>query len=252
MFSESGMTDQAYLVTGASSGVGRSLAELLGVRGAKVAVQGRDAHRLKEAAAQVDAAGGEGLPVNVDLADPTAAAKAVEETVTAFGRLDGLVLNASQFIPAPFEQATLAELDEQWRVNVVSHFALVQAALPHLRPGAAIVFVSSTVAHAGFAACSTYATTKGAVEALARTLAIELAPRSIRVNTVAPGFVRTPMLHPHLEAIEGYEDALNDKTPVGRIGEPQEVAVAIAFLLSPEAAYICGTTVVVDGGWTAQ
>lgn len=215
-------------------------------------MQGRDAERLAAAVSRVEVAGGEGVAVPLELADPAEAGRAVDVAVAAFGRLDGLVLNASVFTPVPFEQATLAELDEQWRVNVVSHFTLVQAALPHLVPGSSIVFVSSTVAHAGFPACSAYATTKGAMEALSRTLAIELAPRSIRVNTVAPGFIRTPMLQPHLAATPGYEDSLNDKTPVGRIGEPQEIASAIVYLLSQEAAYVCGSTLVVDGGWTAQ
>ncbi|MBN9621300.1 MAG: SDR family oxidoreductase, partial [Actinobacteria bacterium] len=128
----------------------------------------------------------------------------------------------------------------------------VQAAAPVLGPGSAIVFVSSTTAHVGLAGCSAYAATKGAIESLSRTLAVELAPRGLRVNTIAPGFVRTPMLQPHLDANPGYEDSLNEQTPLGRIGEVGEIAELAELLLSDRAAYVNGTVITADGGWTAR
>lgn len=243
---------RTYLVTGATSGMGAAIAVRLGTAGANVVIQGRDAVRLADVAETVTKAGGSGHAAPYELAEPAGAGVVVEQSVERFGGLDGLVLNASLFDPQPLADATLASLDRQWAINVASHFVIVQAAAPVLPRGSAIVFVSSTTAHAGFAGCSAYAATKGAVEALSRTLAIELAPQGIRVNTIAPGFVRTPMLQPHLDANEGYEDMLNDKTPVGRIGEPSEIAELAELLLSDRAAYVNGTTIVADGGWIAQ
>ncbi|MCU1617128.1 MAG: short-chain dehydrogenase/reductase [Frankiales bacterium] len=250
--SSSWATERSFIVTGASSGMGASTARLLGEAGADVVLQGRDGGRLDAVASQVAAAGGTPLVVAHDLADAAGAAQVVSAAVERFGRLDGLVLNASLFEPVPFGETTLQSLDRQWAVNVSSHFVIAQAAVPHLEPGSGIVFVSSTTAHAGFAGCAAYAATKGAVEALARTLAVELADRKIRVNTVAPGFVRTPMLEPHLAAIEGYEDSLVEQTPSARLGHPDEIAEIVSFLLSGRATYVNGAVVVADGGWTAR
>jgi NAD(P)-dependent dehydrogenase (short-subunit alcohol dehydrogenase family) len=243
---------RTYLVTGATSGMGAAIATRLGDVGANVVIQGRDALRLAEVAEAVSKAGGTGHPAPYELSEPAGAGALVTQAVERFGGLDGLVLNASLFDPQPLADASLDSLNRQWAINVASHFVIVQAAAPLLPRGAAIVFVSSTTAHAGFAGCSAYAATKGAVEALARTLAVELAPQGIRVNTIAPGFVRTPMLQPHLDANEGYEETLNGKTPLGRIGEPGEIAELAELLLSDRAAYVNGTTIVADGGWTAQ
>lgn len=243
---------RTYLVTGATSGMGAAVARRLGEAGANVVVQGRDPDRLAEVADAVTEAGGVGLPAAHELTDAAGAGTLVERALDRFGALHGLVLNASLFDPQPLADATLESLQTQWTVNVASHFVIVQAAAPALPRGAAILFVSSTTAHAGFAGCSAYAATKGAVEALARTLAVELAPQGIRVNTVAPGFVRTPMLQPHLDAIEGYEQSLAEQTPLGRIGEPAEIAEIAELLLSDRAAYVNGTTIVADGGWIAR
>ena len=129
---------------------------------------------------------------------------------------------------------------------------MVQAAVPHMKPGSSIIFVASTVGLTGFPGCSAYGATKGAMASLGRNFAVEFAPLGIRVNTIAPGFVRTPMLTPILDANPGYEETLNGQTPSGRIGRPEEIGATIAFLLSGFAPYINGVTLPVDGGWTAQ
>ncbi len=243
---------RTFLITGASSGMGAATAVTLGAAGANVVIQGRDPERLAATAAAVAAAGGAALTVALDLAAPAEAAGVVGKAVERFGPLSGLVLNASLFDPKPLADTTLESLNAQWAINVAAHFLITKAAVRHLPPGSAIVFVSSTTAHTGFAGCAAYAATKGAVEALSRTLAIELAPAGIRVNTVAPGFVRTPMLQPHLDANEGYEQSLFDQTPAGRIGAPEEIAELLAFLLSDRAPYINGAILTADGGWTAR
>jgi NAD(P)-dependent dehydrogenase (short-subunit alcohol dehydrogenase family) len=252
MATDTWATGRTFLVTGATSGMGAAIARRLGHAGANVVVQGRDAIRLADTVEAVTKAGGAGHPVAYELSEPAGAGRLVAAATERFGGLDGLVLNASLFEPVPLAEATVESLNRQWAINVAAHFVIVQAAAPALPRGGSVVFVSSTTAHAGFAGCSAYAATKGAVEALSRTLAVELAPAGIRVNTIAPGFVRTPMLQPHLDAIEGYEDTLNEKTPLGRIGEPEEIAEVAELLLSDRAAYVNGTTIVADGGWIAQ
>lgn len=247
-----GMTDRTVVVTGASSGMGEEAALLLGRLGANVVIQGRNQDRLTAVADRVESAGGRALPVVIDLEDPSRAAALVERTTERFGSIDGLVLNASIFDPRPFSDTTAEHLEQQWNTNVVSHYLIAQAAVPHMRAGASMVWVSSTVAHAGFPACSAYAATKGAVEAVSRTLAIELAPLGIRVNTVAPGFFRTPMTSPAFDADPAYEEAVKDSTPLKRLGRPEEAAATICFLLSGLAPYLDGQVVTIDGGWTAQ
>jgi NAD(P)-dependent dehydrogenase (short-subunit alcohol dehydrogenase family) len=244
--------DRCFVITGASSGMGAETARFLGARHARLVLQGRDTARLTAVAADVTAVGGEALPVALDLEEPAAAGTLIDEATAAYGAIHGLVLNASLFDPRPLADTTLDSIARQWNTNVVSHFVITQAAVPVMPPGSSIVFVSSTTAQAGFAGCAAYAATKGAIEALSRTLAIELAPLGIRVNTIAPGFVRTPMLQPILDATPGYEEQLFEQTPAGRIGRPEEIAATVAFLLSGLAPYINGVSLPADGGWLAR
>lgn len=243
---------RTVVVTGASSGMGAETARFLGARGANVVLQGRDRERLGKVAADVVDAGGKSHVVELDLETPGDAGHLADETVASFGDIHGLVLNASLLDALPLADTTLESVQRQWYINVVSHFMIVQAAVPAMPKGSGIVFLSSTTAHVGFGGYTGYAMTKGAIEALSRTLAIELATAGIRVNTVAPGFVRTPMLTPQLEAAPTLEQALVDKTPSGRIGRPEEVGATVAFLLSGLAEYINGTVITIDGGWTTQ
>jgi NAD(P)-dependent dehydrogenase (short-subunit alcohol dehydrogenase family) len=247
-----GLTQKAIVVTGGSSGIGAATVRALGSAGASVAVLGRDEARLRQVADEAESRGGHARIITVELEDAADAARAVEEAAEALGPLHGLVHCASLFDPRPLEETSIEGFEKQWRTNVAAPFAMTQAALPHLAPGGAIVLVASTVACVGFPGCAAYTATKGAVEAMGRALAVELAPRQIRVNVLAPGFVRTPMLQPHLDATPGYEDQLSEKTPVGRIGEPEELAASVLFLLSGLSTYIDGATLVADGGWIAQ
>jgi NAD(P)-dependent dehydrogenase (short-subunit alcohol dehydrogenase family) len=246
------LQDRSVVITGASSGMGAEAARFLGAQGANVTLQGRDRHRLEGVAAEISAAGGGAHVVVLELEELEGVHGLVAQAVESFGRIDGLVLNASLFDPRPIRETTLESLQRQWNTNVVSHYLIAQAALPSMPPGSSIVFVSSTTGLAGFPGCSAYSATKGATEALSRALAIELAPVGIRVNSVAPGFVRTPMLTPVLDASPGYEDYLKEQTPLGRIGEPEEIGATIAFLLSGLAPYVNGACIVADGGWTTR
>ena len=167
----------------------------LGAAGASVLLVGRDEDRLSRQVAKVAAVGGRGVAAIVDLADAEAAAGLVDRAVEEFGSLHGMVLAASLFDPRPLEDTSFECLDTQWRTNVLAPMMMAKRAAPHLGKGSSIVFVGSTTGSVGFPGCSAYTATKGAVAAVSRALAVELAPKGIRVNIVVPGYVRTPMLH---------------------------------------------------------
>jgi NAD(P)-dependent dehydrogenase (short-subunit alcohol dehydrogenase family) len=249
---EWGLEGKPIVVTGASSGIGAETSRALGGLGASVAMVGRNEERLAAVAEDVESRGGTAHQILVDLTDDDAPERIVEQAVGAFGGIYGIVNTASLFDPQPIENTTIETIESQMRANVTAPLLLTKAALPHLGEGSTVVFVSSTVASVGFPGCSAYTATKGATNAIAQALAVELAPRGIRVNTVVPGYVRTPMLQPHLDAIEGYESWIVANTPQGRIGGPEELATSIVFLLSPLSSYMHGTQVVADGGWVAR
>jgi glucose 1-dehydrogenase len=243
---------KTVIVTGASSGIGASTAKALGTAGASVVLVGRDEARLAESASAVEAAGGKAHTTHAELTSVEAAESVVDEALSAFGSLHGIVHSASIFDPRPLEETTPESLDEQWRANVAAPLFMTRKAVPHLQPGSAVVLIGSTVAAVGFPGCSAYTATKGAILSLGRALAVELAPKGIRVNTVVPGYVRTPMLQPHLDANEGYEDWIVANTPQARIAGPDELATSIVFMLSGLTEYVHGATLVVDGGWVAR
>jgi NAD(P)-dependent dehydrogenase (short-subunit alcohol dehydrogenase family) len=247
-----GLSGKSVIVTGASSGIGAAVARALGAVGASVLLAGRDEPRLGEQAQLVEKAGGKATVAQADLEDPEAAAGLVDRALEAYGSLHGIVQTASLFDPRPLSETTIDSIELQFRTNVTAPLAITQRAVPHLESGSSIVFVSSTTGTVGFPGCAAYSATKGAVESVARALAVELAPNGIRVNVVVPGYVRTPMLQPHLDANDGYEDWIVERTPVGYIGGPEELATTIIFLLSGLSTYVDGATLIADGGWTAQ
>lgn len=246
-----GLLDRVAIVTGASSGIGMETASQLASAGAQVVLVGRDTDRLEDVTRRLRADGAEATAIRADLEEADAAEEVAAAAVERFGRIDLLVHSAGIFEPAPLRETPDASFERQWRVNVRAPFQLSKLAVPHMPSGSAIVFISSTVAHTGFAACAAYSATKGAVEAMARALSAELAP-GIRVNAIAPGFVRTPMVTRQLEGNPDMEGGLLEKTPVGFIGRPEDIGRLVAFVCSPLSAYTHGSTLVVDGGWTAK
>jgi len=235
------------VVTGASSGIGAAIAQAMCAAGARVVLTGRDEERLRAAAREL----GEHHVVVADLADDDAPARIVSEAVGAFGALNVVVHSAGIFWPKPFAEAPLTDFDAQFRVNVRAPYALTQAALPHLQPDGAVIFISSIAGRVGFPSSTAYCGTKGAVELMTKSLAMELAPAGVRVNAIAPGNIHTPMNAPFFES-DDYERSMIERTPFGRVGVVEDIAPVAVFLASDAARYIHGESILVDGGWAAQ
>jgi NAD(P)-dependent dehydrogenase (short-subunit alcohol dehydrogenase family) len=248
-------------VTGGSSGIGAAVAELLAAQGARVAVNSADAGQAGAVAAAITARGGSAMPAVADVSDPGAITAAVEEAVRAFGSLDTLVACAGVQRYGTAADTEEATWDEVFAVNVKGVFFAARAALPHLRRSGrgAIVIVSSVQALATQTGVAAYAASKGALNALGRSLAIDEASRGVRVNTVCPGSVDTPMLRWSAGLFsdgsqEGAQRTIDEWArayPLGRVAQPREIAEVVSFLASPRASYLTGEDVRVDGGLLA-
>lgn len=237
------------IVTGASSGLGSGLAIGLAEAGADLLLVGRNRERLEHTRSAVAKTGRRAFLHATDVGTPASAASVVDAAMAELGAVDIVVNAAGQFEVGSDDE--VAALQRQWSVNVLAPFALTLAALPRMSRGGAVCFFSSIAGHVGFPGASSYVTTKSAVEGAVRALALDAAPLGIRVNAVAPGNIRTPM-NEHLLADPTYEQSMLDQTPLGRIGEVEDVVPAVVFLVSEQARYVTGTSLLVDGGWTAR
>jgi NAD(P)-dependent dehydrogenase (short-subunit alcohol dehydrogenase family) len=244
----------AALVTGAGRGLGLAAAEALARAGAEVWLLSRTRADLDAAAQAIRAAGGRATPLPCDVTDAVELKRAVGE----LPGLDIMVNNAGTNIPEPFVEVSEAHLDRLLDLNVRAAFLAAQAAVRKMleapdraRRGGAVINMTSQMGHVGAAGRTVYCLTKHALEGLTKALAVELAPQGIRVNSVAPTFVETPMTAPMFQRKE-FSDWVHARIPLGRLGKPQDVAAAVVFLASPGAAMITGTSLLVDGGWTAQ
>ena len=242
---------RAVLVTGAASGIGAATARRLAAAGVSLTLATRgNAEGLEAVAAACRSAGAEVATAFADLAGPGSGEALVGATLAAFGRLDAVVANAGFADRTPWDALDEAAMAASAEAMAMGFFRLVRAALPHLGPGGRVVAVSSFVAHVfrrDVQAFPASAAAKASVEAMVRSLAHGLGPRGVTVNAVAPGFIRkdpgrhSQMTPDRLAAVEA-------EIPLGRIGEPADVAGAIAFLLSEEASYITGQVIHVSGG----
>jgi NAD(P)-dependent dehydrogenase (short-subunit alcohol dehydrogenase family) len=242
------LRDRTVVVTGASSGIGAGIAQAMAAEGARLVLTGRDAERLERVAALARQVASDVRTIAVDLT----AVDTPEAIAAAAPAVDVLVHCAGIFEPQPFETTPAASVDRQWELNVRAPFLLTQALLGRMPEGSAVVFISSIAGSVGFPQSAAYCATKGAVELMTRALATELAPRGIRVNAVAPGNIHTPMNAHQFAASAEYERSLIERTPLGRMGEVEDIAPAVVFLASGGARFIQGATLLVDGGWTAQ
>lgn len=247
------LTGCRYLITGAASGIGQATARLTSSLGAKVLCLDRDGPGLETTMQTLE---GDGHRAECfDLANTAAIKARIAELVDAFGQLNGFVHAAGVPCVTPIRYSTMEQTHQVMAVNVDAALVLSRCFVSgrtFCGTRGSIVFVSSVLGQVGSPAASVYALTKGAVNALAKSLAMELAPKRIRVNCVAPGFVRTPMLDKLRQAWTADQDAkVESLHPLG-YGTPDSVAGAIAFLLAETGSWITGTVLVVDGGYSAQ
>jgi NAD(P)-dependent dehydrogenase (short-subunit alcohol dehydrogenase family) len=242
-------TTETVVITGASRGLGLACARAFAARGAEVRMLSRGVAELESAAATLRAEGARAVAHPCDVTDPAQ----VADAFAALPRCDVLVNNAGGNRPLPFLDVDLETLDQLLELNVRSMFVVAQhaARLMARQRSGAIVNMSSQMGHVGAANRTVYCMTKHAIEGLTKAMAVELAPLGIRVNAVAPTFIETPMTRPFFED-EAFRAETLRRIPLGRIGSVEEVAAAVAFLASPQASLITGTSLLVDGGYTAQ
>jgi len=236
------------VVTGGNSGIGLAAAKRLQEEGARVAIAGRSKKTLDEA---VKTIGNGVLAVQADVAKLTDVDKLYAEVSKKLGKIDVLFVNAGVAKFAPFAETSESLYDEQFDINTKGAYFTIQKAIPFLNDGASIILNTSVVDDLGSPNTSAYAATKAALRSFARTAAAELVGRGIRVNTVAPGPIVTPIFGrtglPQ-EAIDDFAKGVLTQVPMKRFGQPEEVAGAVAFLASQDASYITGVEINVDGG----
>jgi NAD(P)-dependent dehydrogenase (short-subunit alcohol dehydrogenase family) len=243
------MENHTYLITGGTTGIGLATARLLSAEGAKIIVTGRNPETLASAHAALPA----GTVVLKSDAASIAETQALGAELQKLGvtRIDGAFLNAGVAMFGPIEAMTPRLYDTMFNVNVRGLFFQLQSLLPLLANPSAVLFNASVVAELGLPGTTVYSASKAAVVSLGKSLAVELAPRGIRVNTLSPGPIKTPIYNKlglPSEAQKGFEESMAAQSLFKRFGEPDEVAKLARFLLSAQSSYIVGENITIDGG----
>src|SRR6185369_16739455 len=242
------LQNKIAVITGGNSGIGFATAKELKNHGARVVIIGRNSEAIGRAAREL---GGDTLGITADVSRVADLYQAFQTIREKAGHIDILFVNAGIAKFAPAAESTEALFDELTDANFKGAYFTMQRALPLLTEGASIVFNSSTIAHFGLPGASIYAAGKAALISLARTLAIELAGRKIRVNVVSPGPIATPIfgkLGLPQAAVEQMAAGILAQVPLNRFGEPNEIASSVVFLCSTDAAFITGQELIIDGG----
>ena len=238
------------VITGGTTGIGLATAQLFQQEGAQVAITGQNPARLDEARRTL---GPDALVIKSDAGSVSDSEAMVAEVGRAFGGIDVLFLNAGIAKPAPLNQVTEAFFDELFNVNVKGVLFTIQKADALLQPGASIIVTTSNSNRIGLPGLAVYAATKAATRSMVRSLASELAARNIRVNAVCPGPIETPIFGKFGLSPEQAQPMLASmvaKIPLGRVGQPDEIARIALFLASNDSSFMTGAEIVADGGWT--
>jgi glucose 1-dehydrogenase len=235
-------TDKVCLVTGGGSGIGKATCERFAREGGKVVVVDLKEEHGSKTLQAIEAARGQAIFAKADVGNPNEIKASIDAAVSKWGRLDVVVNDAAMMTFKPIIDLPDEDWDRVLGVNLRAVFLYCKYSVPHMRPGSAIVNVSSVHAHETTKNVVPYASSKGGMEAFTRGASEELAPKKIRINCVAPGAVDTPMLWNNPNVKSGVEQVK------GSIGKPEDIAAAICFLAANEARFITGTTLIVDGG----
>lgn len=244
------LAGKVAIVTGASKGIGAAIAKTYAAAGAAVVVNyAATKESAERVVAEITAAGGKAVAIQADLGKPADVTRLFAETKQALGSLDILVNNAGIYQFHPIEAVTEAEFYRHFNINVLGPLLATKEAVAHFGPeGGVIINVSSVVVKKGTPFSSIYSASKGAVEALTRATAVELAPRKIRVNTLSPGGVETEgTVHAGIVGSD-FQKQMVANTPLGRFGQPDDIAKAALFLASSDSGWVTGETLLVSGG----
>lgn len=248
---------KACIVTGAASGIGRATAERFADEGGQVLCVDVDGDGARETAERIRAAGGTAEAEEADVAVRAQVEAFIARCVGLWGGIEVLVNNAGVNLPGVFHEAPDETIERTLAVNVKGPIYACQAAIPHMleRRGGSIVNVSSVNGVVAEPYLAVYATSKGAVVMLSRGIALDYAKQGVRCNVICPGWVDTPINHAHAEMLGGLDkvyETIDSFQPIGRPGEPREIANVALFLASDEASFLTGSVVLADGGMTAQ
>ena len=248
--STSKLAGKVAVVTGASKGIGASIARHLAAEGAAVVVNYASSREAAEkVVAEIQGSGGKALAVHGDLSRPDDVSRLFAETKSAFGKVDILVNNAGIYSFATLDQIDADHFRRQFDLNVLGLLLATKEAVALFpESGGSVINISSVVSTGRFPGAAVYSGTKGAVDAITRSLAAELGPRGIRVNAINPGMVETEGVHSAGIAESDMRKQIEATTPLGRIGQPQDIATAAVFLASADSSWITGETLVISGG----
>lgn len=246
------LSGKVAFITGAGSGIGRAGALALAREGALVVVTDRDAASARAVAEEIRAAGGRAEDLGLDVTDDAALTGAIADTSARHGRLDILHSHAGLQISGPLEGVTVQDMDASWRLNVRAHFLAAQAAMAAMRPAGrgSIIITASNSGVQYDRGMIAYCTTKHAVVAMTKQIAVDYARYGVRCNALCPGFVDTPFnagFEEQMNGREGLERYVADEIPMGRWGEPDEIAEGIVYLASDRSSFMTGHALVIDG-----
>ena len=243
------LTGKVAVVTGASKGIGASIAMHLAAAGAAVVVNYSSSKEGAErVVSEIKRNGGKAVAIQANVAKHADIKRLFAETKSAFGRVDVLVNNAGVYEFLPLEAVTADHFHKMYDLNVLGLILTTQEAVKHMGPGSSIINVSSLAAISPPATASLYSGTKAAVDAITRSLAKELGPRKIRVNSINPGMIETEGLHTAGFVESDFRRMVESQTPLGRIGQPQDIAPAAVFFASDDSGWVTGETMLLAGG----